>query len=99
MSLSINAFDVGGQYFSYFGVKPKFDGWLSLLYHRTVLDMFAFDDFLHSKYGDYEAEGKSMHDVVLEHYGEKAASFCSVVFGIGEKERNDSERVCAKVQR
>ena len=57
---------------------------LSLLYHRPVLDIFAFDDFLHSKYGEYEEQGKSMHDVVLEHYGEKVAEFCKIAFHISQ---------------
>lgn len=28
-------------------------------------------ELLHEKYGNYEEEGKSMRDIVTEHYGEK----------------------------
>lgn len=78
-----NALDLGSQYFSYFDVKPKFDGMLSLLYHRPVLDIFAFDDFLHSKYGAYEEKEISMKELIKKEYGQKCLDFVCDACGLG----------------
>lgn len=80
MSSNINILDLSSQCFQYFGWTPKLDNIASILYHRPVLDIFGFDVFLHSKYGEYEEHGKSMSDVILENYGEKAVAFCKIAF-------------------
>lgn len=42
-----------------------------VVFRPVTIDIFAFDDRLHEKYGNHEEEGKSMRDIVTEHYGEK----------------------------
>lgn len=66
--------ELGDKFQEFFGVKFK-DFWdksCLLLFKRMMIDIFAFDDYLHELYGDYESEGKSMSDVIVEHYGEDA---------------------------
>ena len=46
-----------------------YDGLATAKCKRMCIDPIKFDAFLHEKYGDYEAEGKSMQDIVLEKYG------------------------------
>lgn len=40
------------------------------------LDVIAFDDWLHSRHGDYEDKGQSMAHCIAEHYGQEASDFC-----------------------
>lgn len=40
------------------------------LCNEPVLDIYAFDDYLHEKYDDYEKEGKSMKNIFSEIFGE-----------------------------
>lgn len=49
-----------------YGVSPdyiKADSVLTATFRTPTLDLYAFDDYLHLKYGDYEKEGKSMRDM------------------------------------
>jgi len=46
---------------------------LSLLTLEPKLEIFKFDDWLHSKYGQYENEGLSMFGVLKKNYGEEIA--------------------------
>ena len=46
-----------------------YDGFLTVLFRKVCIDFFKFDDWLHAKYGIYEDDGKSMQDVIIEHYG------------------------------
>lgn len=52
------------------GLCPKdfYDNALTVIMKKPCFDIFKFDDFLHSAYGDYEAQGKSMADVLHERY-------------------------------
>lgn len=52
------------------GLNPKdfYDNVLTVAVKKPCFDIFKFDDFLHSVYGDYEEQGKSMADVLHEHY-------------------------------
>ena len=36
---------------------------------QCTLDVLAFDDYLHAKYGDYEERGLSMAEVIREKFG------------------------------
>lgn len=54
----------------YHGQKVH-DKLMSVVFRLVIIGIFAFDDWLHEKYGNYEEEGKSMRDIVTEHYGEK----------------------------
>lgn len=42
---------------------------------EPVLDILAFDDWLHAKHGEYEKDGLSMADCIAKHYGEPAKNF------------------------
>lgn len=51
---------------------PEFeDKQLKELWH-VAIDICAFDDFIHVQFGNYEEQGKSMQDVIVENYGERA---------------------------
>lgn len=40
-----------------------------------TVDIMKFDDWLHRQYPNYEDEGKSMSDIILEKYGKEAHDF------------------------
>jgi len=46
---------------------------MTVLTLKPALDVFRFDEWLHSKYGAYEDEGLSMFDVLKKNYGEEIA--------------------------
>lgn len=49
---------------------------LSCFSNQVLIDVLAFDDYLHEKWGDYETEhGWSMKQCIKEHYGKDAAKF------------------------
>lgn len=64
---------VADEFEGIFGIKfsKVHDKLMSVVFRLVIIDIFAFDDRLHEKYGNYEEEGKSMRDIVTEHYGEK----------------------------
>lgn len=64
---------VADEFEGIFGIKfsKVHDKLMSVVFRLVIIDIFAFDDWLHEKYGNYEEEGKSMRDIVTEHYGEK----------------------------
>jgi len=48
---------------------PFYDGIWTVAFQKICIDIIKFDDWLHSKYGDYETDNKSMQEIVIEHYG------------------------------
>jgi hypothetical protein len=46
---------------------------LTVYFLRPILDLQKFDDWLHGRFGEYEAEGLSMCDVLAREYGETVA--------------------------
>jgi len=52
-------------------IKHFYDGLCTFLFGQIQIDIFKFDEYLHKKYGEYEREGKSLNDIVTEHYGAK----------------------------
>lgn len=48
---------------------------------KASLDLFAFDDWLHEKFGEYEDEGKSMSDIIEEKFSKEARVFCKSAIG------------------
>lgn len=61
----------------------------SALVGYPVLSLDALDGWLHAVYGDYEAEGKSMSDMVRLHFKEDAprvASFFDVCLEVSPQE-------------
>lgn len=55
---------------------------MAIIRRRPILDLFKFDEYLHSKYGMYENEGKSMRDMFKEIFKEKADKI-AYYFGVG----------------
>jgi hypothetical protein len=53
-------------------ISPFYDGLATIVFQAIKIDILLFDEWLHKMYGDYEDEGKSMQDIVIEHYGYKA---------------------------
>jgi hypothetical protein len=51
-------------------ISPFYDVFVSLLFKKICINPFKFDEWLHARYGDYEDRGKSMLDIVSEHFGE-----------------------------
>lgn len=57
---------------------------LSIALKRPALDIFKFDDFLHTKYGNYENENKSMNDMFQKLFGSDCYKI-AYFFGIEKK--------------
>jgi len=73
MSYRISEWHKAGQDFqSVFKVSIRhfYDGFMTILYGCIQIDPFKFDDYLY-KIWNYDGTGKSMQDVILEHYGQK----------------------------
>jgi hypothetical protein len=49
-----------------------YDGETTVLFGNISIDIFAFDDWLHSVHGEYEDRGLSMADLIVEKYGDGA---------------------------
>jgi hypothetical protein len=43
-----------------------------LMLGKTRIDIFKLDDILHERFGEYEIEGKSMSDIIIEKYRKEA---------------------------
>jgi hypothetical protein len=50
-------------------IVPFYDGPTTVAFCRICIDIAAFDEWLHRRFGDYEDRGLSMRDVVIENYG------------------------------
>ena len=61
------------------GFKPFYDGLLSVVSKQLCIDILKFDEWLHQQHGNYEDEGKSMGDIIREHYGEKGVELINEV--------------------
>lgn len=77
------------RHFDITGGVIKFDGLISVLGNTLVVDMVAFDAFLHKRHGSYEDNGRSMRDVIFEEYGQAALLFAERVMGLTSE--NDIE--------
>lgn len=58
----------------------------AMILNRPVMSMFKFDEWLHEKYGDYESEGRSMHDLFNEMFKDDADKM-AWYFGIESEEK------------
>ena len=55
------------------GFKTRFvDNLLTVIFGRWTIDIVRFDDWLHELYGDYESEGLSMREIILDKMGPEA---------------------------
>ncbi|KAA6323095.1 hypothetical protein EZS27_027427 [termite gut metagenome] len=53
-------------------IRAFHDGITTMAFKKVSIDPFRFDDYLHDLYGNYEQEGKTLEDIILEKYGEQA---------------------------
>jgi hypothetical protein len=54
-------------------IQKFYDGFVTGFVNKYIsIDPFKFDDYLHEQFGEYEKEKKSMRDIILEKYGERA---------------------------
>ena len=64
---------------SFFGIKAAnrfIDPTMTQILGKITLDLFALDDYLHTKHGEYEEEqGISMSELITKEYGASANSF------------------------
>jgi hypothetical protein len=51
------------------------DSYLMYITGKIELDIFKLDDLLHERHGEYEDEGKSMSDMIIQEYGVIANAF------------------------
>jgi hypothetical protein len=49
-------------------LNPYIDGMLTAISKRVVIDIDKFDEFLHRKFGQYEDQGLSMKDILIQKY-------------------------------
>ncbi len=75
------------------GFKPFYDGMVSVATKQLWIDIVKFDEWLQKKHGNYEDEGKSMMDVVREHYGDKGVELVDALTGADDEESPKSELV------
>lgn len=62
-----------------FPISDCYDSFMSAITKEFKLDIFSIDSFIHGKFGDYEDEGKSMSEVITEHYGAAANNFLQML--------------------
>jgi len=55
-----------------FHIKYFYDGFSTYISQKICIDIYKFDDCMHELYGNYEDDGKSLENIVVEKYGEKA---------------------------
>ena len=62
---------------AYFGVSfgRFYDGLMSVISKRLVIDILKFDDWLHDRHGKYEDKKLSMSDIIFQYYGRDACEF------------------------
>ena len=74
---------LGDEFRSVFGIgfKPFYDGLMSVACKHLCIDIPKFDEWLHQQHGNYEDDGKSMDDIIREHYGEKGLELINELMG------------------
>lgn len=71
------------------GFKPFYDGLISIASKCLCIDILKFDEWLHQQHGNYEDDGKSMDDIIREHYGEKGVRLINEVTDMGDFKLTD----------
>ena len=74
---------VNDEFRSVFGIgfKPFYDGLMSMAMKQLCIDILKFDEWLQKQHGNYEDEGKSMNDIIREHYGDKGLKLVDELTG------------------
>ena len=82
---------LGDEFRSVFGIgfKPFYDGLISVASKCLCIDILKFDKWLRQQHGNYEDEGKSMDDIIREHYGEKGVKLINEVTDMGDFKLTD----------
>ena len=75
------------------GFKPFYDGLASVATKQLWIDVLKFDEWLRKKHGNYEDEGKSMNDVIREHYGDKGVKLVGALTGADDEKGPKSDIV------
>ena len=65
-------------------VRNLADMEMAMIMNRPIFSIFKFDEWLHEKYGDYESEKKSMHDMFIQLFGDDCDKI-AYYFGIERK--------------
>ncbi|MDR1198367.1 MAG: hypothetical protein LBK94_05060, partial [Prevotellaceae bacterium] len=60
------------RYYFHIGIGNFYDGWSTFIFKKICINIFKFDDYLHSMYGDYEERGLCMEELIIEKYGIEA---------------------------
>ena len=83
---------LGDEFQEVFGIgfKPFYDGLMSIACKQLTIDILKFDEWLQKKHGRYEDEGKSLNDVVREHYGERGIQLINDTTMATEKLKSDT---------
>lgn len=66
-------------------VRNLADMEMAMIMNRPIFSIFKFDDYLHEKFGDYESENKSMHDMFIQLFSDDSDKI-AYYFGIERKE-------------
>ena len=72
--MRLNRHEIGKLMKKFFGCLPYefLDKILFSCTGQYWLDVLAFDDFLHKKFGDYDVNGMSMSECIQKEYGDEA---------------------------
>lgn len=74
------------------GFKPFYDGLVSVATKQLWIDVLKFDEWLQKKHGNYEDEGRSMNDVIREHYGDKGVKLVDALTGADDEKGPKSDK-------
>lgn len=82
---------LGDKFMAVFGIgfKPFYDGLMSVLQKQLCIDILKFDEWLHQQHGNYEDDGKSMDDIIREHYGDEGVKLINEVTDMGDFKLTD----------
>ena len=69
------------KFWDVFGVSVGLfhDALMTAAMARIMIDTFLLDDWLHKQFGDYEAEGLSMNDIIKLKFGQQAVDLINCI--------------------
>jgi len=77
-NLGVFDFLLGGNDLKKF-MNRMMDNTLSYIFKRPMLDIVAFDDWLHEEFGKYEDEGLSMKDLIEQKFDKETMQSLKVL--------------------
>jgi hypothetical protein len=57
---------------------------LTVIFNKPIIDIYKFDDWLHSVYGQYEDQNLSMGAILKKNYGDDVTAKIINLAGIGD---------------